>query len=86
VAPGGRATVRARVTTRVPAGRSGSLTSAAVALALVSVIAVAALAAALLLLRSRNGLRRQLTSAQAETGRVADGLAAATRERDELHD
>jgi hypothetical protein len=57
-----------------------------VALALVSVIAVAALAAALLLLRSRNGLRRQLTSAQAETGRVADGLAAATRERDELHD
>lgn len=54
------------------------------ALALVSVLALGALAAALVLLTSRNDLRRQLTSARAEADRVGDQLAATAASRDEL--
>jgi hypothetical protein len=57
-----------------------------VALALVSVLALAALAAALVLLKSRSDLQRQLVSTQAQAGRLGDDLQAATAQRDDLHD
>ena len=54
--------------------------------ALVSVLFVLALVAALVLLQSRNGLSRQLATAQADAERTQGALAAAVAERDELRD
>lgn len=72
------------MTGAVPQTAVGSLTSAAVAVALVSVIAAGALTAALVLGRARSQLGRRLASASADADRLGRRLGEVTAERDEL--